>query len=237
MKKSILLIMGIFIFTGCDATYNLVIDDENSTETAIISENDSVVGDGMDMYNEPYENYSQIALPISKKDGTDLTMDGKKTNINYYNVSRLEDEIGLKFVGNFGYRFISYSNIINSQTKKKEVVDGITSLKIDIPKLLVFQNNPVLDTLTVNITVNDGDVISNNAELIEDNTYTWYLDRDNYKNKSIELNIKKDFKNGIIKASKNHFWIVIIVSSIFLVLLFVNILFNREKNVQNANGF
>ena len=234
MKKYFLLIACLFILTGCDASYELVIDDVNSTESIIAKESESNHNEGIDMYIEPYEYYSDIALPVSKKDGTELTMEGKKNNINYYKVSQLSDQFGLKFVGNLGSQSISNSNIISSQTKKGQFKDNTFSWKVDISKLDVFKNYPILDNLTISITVNDGKVIKNNADSVAGKTYTWYINRSNYKDKPIELQIRKSSQLVFHNIANNNIKIII-VSIIIILLFFSFIYYVFKRRVNNYN--
>ena len=58
MKKKIILLSAIFILTGCDINYNLVIDEQNFKESITIVEeeptkwNSSIV----DGYNDTYKD-------------------------------------------------------------------------------------------------------------------------------------------------------------------------------------
>ena len=54
-----------------------------------------------------------------------------------------------------------------------------------------FKQIPTLNQITVNIKVDDYLVVKHNADKKSKNIYTWNITKDNYQNKSIQLEISK----------------------------------------------
>lgn len=201
MKKYLLFIMCLFILTGCDITYNLDISKDGYIEDVSMWEDDTE-NDGMDRYIEPFENYSELYLPISKKDGSLYEIGEKKDDVSYYQVSKLNDEVGLHFTGHFPSKTpISNSNLIHLYAGNNYVIDDDMQLKINKSKKIgIFDSVSNLNSIIIKITVNDYKVIENNADFIEENTYTWQLTKDNYKKKNLVLKVNKI--NSVADADK-----------------------------------
>ena len=123
------------------------------------------------------------------------------TGINYYNIQRISslNDLGLKYQYNFEVDDYEYSTIVFSNTKKFNYKINRNNIIIDNAKdLSSFITYPKLDKITIKL-ITDCQVNSNNADEIKEDGYYWYFDRDNYQNKSINLEINKSQKEEKLK--------------------------------------
>ena len=83
------------------------------------------------------------------------------------------------------------------------------------------------DSLTINIKT-DLEVVENNADKVDGNTYTWVINENNYQNHPIQMRIKKGTDKGF------NFWIIIIVIIVLLLIIAIfaynTYLKNKKRN-------
>ena len=182
MKKIVFLFIQILLLTGCTATYNLEISPEGFKEnitiySTSISENDLFSEIPLGAYYDVKENDEN---PLIKFDGYEyydstLTTDNNNLkNINYSYSFDFSNFLRASSIAN------TFENFIMKQYDHDE--DGIDDYILissgnDFNR---FENNDILEKVTINIT-NNYEVISSNADKVDKNVYTWYLTKDNIK--------------------------------------------------------
>ena len=90
-------------------------------------------------------------------------------------------------------------------------------------KFLCFNNYNNLDDVTVNITTKK-EVYSNNADSVNGNTYTWYINKDTKDDASIQMVINSEvIDEGIPFWEENLLFIIVCIVLIFsgIVYLFI----------------
>ena len=239
-NKIFLLVITILFLTGCSCEYNLTINDNNYKENIrIIADNEEEIS---------YINYNW-KIPTDK-DEYNLVGD-TGTNPNYK--SDLYDYKINNNILTFDYNF-NKSSYINSSAvsvcydrlnieNHKNALIIATSIKANC-----FEKQPGLNKITINITV-DKEVISSNSDEINGKTYTWYITKNNYSNKSITLTLsneeKKEQENIIneqnntsnekesTKETKTDFSLYIFSGILLIIMLSIYFLFNKMKNKNN----
>lgn len=196
MKKIISLILMLVLLTGCEATYNLQIDGDD------ISENINIYTTDMANINTPMSDYGDLSL----KELFDMQQDSfytvyyndesynpyeeeKQSNVKYYNQEAISTNS--RYGMNYTYKFTSddivRSRAINTcyNTFTVNKSNNIYSLSTNnLAKC--FKNYTLLDRLTINIKTSNR-VMVQNADSVNNDTYTWIITKDNYNNKSIRL--------------------------------------------------
>ncbi len=187
--KYFILILGIFLLSGCSVDYHLNIDENNKISESITvkSENEE---ESQKIHLDPWPIKTDYNDP-------DVGENPEKIEgVNYY-----QEEITLH--DNLYHKNISYSydidsfknaNSINScyehfyihENKKENTISLSTSAKF-----LCLENYPNLNQVNVKITV-ENPVVTNNASNINGNTYEWQITKDNYESSAIILSFKKD---------------------------------------------
>ena len=195
MKKILFLGLLILLMTGCNATYNLEISEDGFKEETTILSNINDINNYYDndifTLKELYDIQSKTyySAYFNEENFNFYEVDKKQDNIKYYDQSIINDNInyGLKYVGDFKENDIYRSRAIN--TCYKEVTfnknDQIYTL-VTNGKAECFDAYKLLNEVVINIKTTYR-VIYSNADKVEDNTYTWVINRDNYQTKKINL--------------------------------------------------
>ena len=222
MKKRILLIIMILLLTtGCTFEYNLIIDGSNYKEEIVITAESS---DEISSFNQKWE------IPIDKDEYEKISGFDNETDINtkIYKYSISSNK--LTFNNNFNISNISKSTAAYNCYNKLTVSNyNNTTIISTSPKADCFDKHPPLTSVKVNIKV-DREVISNNADNISGNTYTWNITKETASSKSINLVLSNGNKeedktdpssdNTNNKTKKNDYtlyiFLIILVLIIFL---------------------
>lgn len=226
MKKVILGILLIFL-TGCTAKYNINITENNIKELINIKVSRSV------LTNDEYKTLTSI---INKPYETEYT---------YYDLKSKEKNGILSSTFTYTHSFDNYSlsNAVtycyDEEGMAEEPIFSYTddTVKISTPKEVeCFKDsdnlfNPLTE-LKVNITTKLK-VVSNNADEVDGNTYTWIINQNNYTNKPIKIEVKTEVNNSVenIKEQTGLTLAVIGIFAIPVVLLIIFIyLKGRNRN-------
>ena len=198
-KKYLVLFICIFMISGCEATYNLNIENENYKEETSIVEKDLSTFYSDSASQVAYNNFSKIPVPImydiippTPSQNIDIR-DMKEKNIDYYKVDELtgEEKIGFKYTGDFAPDNIEKSAMIKYATSNVNIENDENKVTIEAKSLKkIFAQFPTLDVINININLNNSTAIENNADKKEKNTYSWKITRNNYKEKNIYLKFK-----------------------------------------------
>lgn len=184
MKRKFFLLLALtFLMCGCTAEVNLNIKDSAVLEEIIID-----VSPNSEYSKDQLKSSFRDYIPIYASDIIpDTEPDKKVSGISYYQKKVQE-------VGN-GYRF-NYSNRfkLEDYQNAKSIKDGFKSSNVNFNKkektilistdnngLLYFNKYPLLNEVKINITSNYI-VKESNADSVNNNVYTWILNKDKKKN-------------------------------------------------------
>ena len=174
IRLLILLVMMFFI-TGCSCEYNLTIDDDTYKENIIVT--------GLDP-DEIIEFNNAKEIPIDKNN-YNVELEDSETEFDTYKYVLT----GSNYLYDYSFDIYNYSNstavsrCFNTFVAEEYEEDIVISTSTGAT---CFDEYPNLDNLVVNITV-DREVESNNADKVNGKTYTWYINRDNASDKSINM--------------------------------------------------
>ncbi|MBQ9024715.1 MAG: hypothetical protein IJ105_05850 [Bacilli bacterium] len=214
--KIFLLIVIILITSGCSGNYNLKINpdlsiDEN-LELSIDNDNNA--------YDRTLKIFENNNIP---KDNYDVSISSDKVIIEYNDkFSSIEDYLLNSKVYKQLFDKIEYN-------KNKKYVDLYVDQNIKIKNNYTKNNGSNLtdfDFIQINIT-NPYKMILTNADMVNDNIYTWSLTKDNY-NKKIQMQFKPSF-------NKFPYRPIIVGSLILIISLIMTItIIRRYKNTQKV---
>lgn len=217
MKKILLVIMCIFL-TGCTVEYNITIDTNTVNELSQIK---TTVDELSDV------GYNELNKDVQKS---------YHNEYKYYNVktSTRNNIITSQFQYDHKFKEYPFSRAIEMCYEEEIIKETDSKIIINTPKRVnclidnVEPNNPI-DKLTINITT-DLQVEKHNADKKKGNTYTWIVDKTNYNNKSIHIEIRKTQNhNNLLKNNLE----LIVVFSVFLVPLAIIIIYVRIRKKRN----
>ena len=212
-KRNILLIVSIaFILTGCTAQYNLEIDGNKfyeNIETQIYDyQINEIKENGVGDVDNPFSvllNNDQLAL------SNDDSKFYKKT---------IKESNGTKTI-NLSYKY-SLEEFKNSNTLKT----CFENYKFDTDgKYYDFEATGYFyclygESLDINIKTSNK-VVSNNADEVKGNTYTWHISND----ENINIKIKMEKTN-----KKVYQYMLISFGAIIIILILLVLIFLNKKN-------
>lgn len=219
MKKVLTLFICIFLLTGCDVTYNLIIDDDTFSEQIIIPFSRQTTTD------EDITEYlkNKIGITTDRYENKYYNI-GVETTPDFYN---LIYDYKFDFEG-FKKSFfvdICYPNMSIKDNEKEIIIKSGNGFRCLNP-----DNGVIADSAKINIKTSL-EVIENNADSVSNNTYTWNIDYDNYKTREVNLKLKKD---EVKKKYDFSFiiYILIILGLIGFIYAFVK---SKFKNINNID--
>ncbi len=227
-KVIICLFLILFLF-GCSATYEIDIDKELNIDEKLELSSES--------YNSQISNYESF-LPVDINVDDIEAFKVKSDDIEYYDITKSEDNSNICFSYTFDvdkinnsmiarscYEYVTVMNSYNKDNLREELL--ISTSK----NFLCFDTYNNLDDVTVNITTKK-EVYSNNADSVNGNTYTWYINRDTKDDASIQMVIDSEIiDEGIPFWEENLLSIIVCVILIFSGILYLFI--RRHSNKVN----
>lgn len=239
MRKNIIFLFFILLLTGCDITYNLNIDDYY-TENVTMTENNQNNWDytfGNFTVKELHDYYLEKEIPYHYNDLYMAEKYERIEGVSYYDVNDLssDEQIGLSLKAKFEYNdSFSRSNLLWKTCKNKSVTQSSDGVNINVSGFKIFDEYKILDKITVNLKTKYK-VIDSNSDSTRGNTYTWVINRGNYRDKTINFSYST---NNILNSDNNNdsplftFSICIIV----IVFVFAIIIFVFKKRYDSKNS-
>ena len=178
--KYILLILIIFLFTGCSGNYNLKFNKDLSVDEEL----NILIDNYEDTYEKTHQLFEKGNIDPNKYE---IMIEKNKDKIVY-------KEYYTNFVEYYLYKNIYkllFKNIEYNKDNKGMTINTESNFKLNDKDSQNLVNSYDIDNLKINI-ITDFNVNKNNADEIKGNTYTWILkSSDTYKN----INIGYDYKN------------------------------------------
>ena len=225
MKKILILLILMISLTGCEAVYNLDINNNTFTEELILTTNDK-------------RSKSQKTVNVALKSKIPVDdnyykpeVNFKQNNLKYYQISKIDtdNELGARYKANLTKEEYLTSTLVKEHFPnfKLNETGNIISLNLG-KKENIFDNYPDLDKLTINITINNK-VTKHNADGVNNNIYTRNLTKDNYNKKEIYLNYNKNEKHSETEEEKFNYNIIFIIIGI-IIISFTTYIAIKAKN-------
>lgn len=235
IKRGVLLI-GLIMLTGCEATYTLTINKDTINEKIEILDNVSdtrTVTDVMENYKKKYPVYNSDEI-VDDEELYQINPD-----LTYYNQTYSIDSNGYHLNYEYTYPIDKYitANSVNYSYDYKDIVYQNNKLKLSTgcPNNYLRYRD-IFTNLTVNI-ITDYVVTNNNADSVIGNRYIWYFNKENNYEKRINFDVdlsktqSEVDKEKKVKAKKNSFLIPVLIVSLLVygIIIFV-IITNRKNN-------
>lgn len=235
--KLILIIMVMFLLSGCEANYSLYIDKDVFNETTTVLANSGELNaydsqtyltmkQKIDLY---YKKYVDI---VYQNPYYNPYLDDPQKGINYYNKELINNGKGYGFKYSYNFNKENYlnSNIINTFFKNNNSVLNDNKYILDVYTFNGFERYNDLTQVTINITT-DLEVKKSNADSVYNNVYTWTITKDDALNKKIYLELVNI--NKLDKKTENKI-IIIIILLIFIVGLLSYAILNKKRLKNNS---
>lgn len=220
MKKKILLVIIIFLITGCSGKYELEIKNEK------VIEKTTALYNSKDVLKDPYEHTLDVSLKYD--DNGDFLMYETKKNV------KDGDKVGVELTNNYHSidDFKNYSQIINRCYNANNITNINNTITIKTSnEFTCIDEIKELDEVTIVIKSNHK-LKSTNADKKKGATYYWYINKDNYKEKPISLVLHSNKKVWYYDVLKKLILIILVIGGTVLVAFTGYKLYRkREDNV------
>ncbi len=247
-KKEIFILLSIFLLTGCQAEYNIIIDNNTVKEELSVYETDmnrwnTIQGNNILTYEQYQQEYKDAPVGIYYNDQNPDAEIGFNENRKYYTIDTINEnnKKGLNFNTDFSTNRYSDSYIIRNCFKYVNIINQNNTFSISTSKGLSCMNYiDGLDKIAINIKT-DYEVVDTNATSINNKTYTWVITKNNYINSNIYIKLNKSISpnsSSSINPSNNkisNFQLVYLIIVIVLLLLGLLIYLNFKKNSEEKN--
>lgn len=246
-KKKLLVLLSILLLTGCQAEYNIVIDEDTIKEELLIYETNmskwsTIQGNNVLTYQQYQQTYKDAPIGVYYNDQNVDAEIGFNPDRKYYTINLIDDnnKKGLTFTNDFGINNYADSYIIRNCFKHVNILNQSNTISISTDSELSCMNYmDGIDKITINIKTNY-EVLDTNATSVNDKTYTWVITKNNYTNSNIYMKINKLVKYNSSNNTKNDILVSnfqIMYALIVAVLLLVGFLIYKifKKNSEEKN--
>ena len=228
MKKLIMMFVIVLLLTGCSVKYEIEIVDRKIKETTSVVSSSSLSNKYVEGNTDGSEDNSELItykqyLDIVYKEDSYALNDSdelkyKKTLINN------NENIGIKY--NYLYNLKNYQKSSNANMCYKYVkfYESGELYILSTDKVFNCFLNGDLDNVSIHLKTNHK-VKENNADRVDGYNYYWNVDKSNYENKSIYIELYKDkyvfnYENKWGKIGIAILSIAILIISVFCLLFF-----------------
>lgn len=232
MKTKLYILLLLIILTGCTATYNLEITTDGFYEQLEI--NATTISEKEELWEFPYPIYYDA-------EGNNEDPTKKADDTEYYNSSLVENNDSKILI--YDYLFqeneIKKSGIIKSSfdtfiLKKYDYDDdGINDYMLisTTDDFNRFKIHSKLESVTINIKCHY-EVISSNADEVNKNVYTWYLNRNDIKPINMVYNPDKviDYRNLWEKIKEGEYTNIFTISILLFIVGMILYLVLKRKS-------
>ena len=206
MKNILLFIVCILILTGCDIEYNLTIDNDSFDEKITLSLLKQ------DISFENMTDYLKNKISISND----------RYENKFYESSIYVHDNSYDLIYDYSHDFNSFKSgfFVNNCYTDINISGNDNEISIfsgDDFRCLSPDNGLIADSAKINIKTKL-EVLDNNADSVNGNTYTWNIDRNNYKTKEINLKLKKVNENSFDFSFIIYIAIPIIIFGVIFIL-------------------
>lgn len=215
-KKILLLIIILFSLTGCTVEYNVEINTNSIKEDNIVYINNSNKDNIKQKVEELVNNYTG---PTNSLGMYEQTIVEKNNN---FGMSYKKEYSDIEDYNNSLSFSLCYDNYKLIKEKEKIIIS--TSERFNC-----FNKYKELDNVTINIKSNL-DVLSSNADVINDNIYTWHINKENASNKNINIVFKPNTESNKQGKIISAFVLVLLSFIIFGIIILLIRLISKRKN-------
>ncbi len=218
IRKICLLLILCFLTAGCDVKYDVTLRNGVINEKVTLEANKNEVIDSFqtpvtEVFTSAWQEYQENA------DKDMLTLEDKSTNEKILLDATTPNQSLSQYDKVLPKNCFS---LVNTLVEEDQIVistsEGATC----------FDSYANTNEIKVNITTNHV-VIEHNADKNEDNTYTWIINRENYKTKQIQLVVKRAEFIKESHSSKNIKYLFIIFA-IIIGVVGVTLIYFKIKN-------
>lgn len=209
----------ILLLSGCSVEYNVSLENDSFKENGSLIEKkenkDNVSKNGFSFEEQINYTYQSMHDVLN---GQEM----EKTQSFELKKIDTDKEIGLTYSNELKQNKYYLSPIIRQCYDNVSVKNSNNNIKISTGNYFkCFDYYELLSDVTVNFVTNYK-VNNNNADEIKDNTYIWTINKNNFKNKEISIEIDKTnvSYNTLLNEKESNILIVFLIGTL-LVAIFI----------------
>ena len=230
MKKIFLLIISIFILTGCSAEYNLVYENNLFNESLKIITLKDEYFDGS-LTTSLIDNYYSMPLLTNYKlqPGDNPTEDCEECK--FYNKELIDENnnYGINMYYNYEEKSeFSNSSIIYTLFEKNYINDNYIEVR-DCKNIFNYYTN--LNEIKI-VFSTDKEVVESNSDQEIDGKYYWYINKENYKDKEILIKLGESEKE-IVRSDgylSGNIIKYVLMGLAIIILISIIVIYEKVKN-------
>ena len=209
----------ILLLSGCSVEYNVSLENDSFKESGSLTEKkenkDNVSKNGFSFEEQINYTYQSMHDVLN---GQEM----EKTQSFELKKIDTDKEIGLTYSNELKQNKYYLSPLIRPCYDNVKVKNDNNNIKISTGNYFkCFDYYELLNNVTVNFTTNYK-VVNNNADEIKDNTYTWFINKNNFKNKEISIEIdKSDISYNTLLDEKESNVLIVFLIGLVLTVIFV----------------
>lgn len=249
LKLLFLIFLMTTLCTGCTIEYNIDITKNEIKEEISVIDNISSTRNKEDILNHYNMWYPTFVNYI--KDGESIEIEDfneKVDGIEYHNKEIKETTSGYNYTYKYTYDIDEYydSYVLANTFLETTIYNGNNTLVLRTSKENLLCQYDYFDSLKVNITIDPEVYVLNytNTSNINNNTYTWTLNKNNCKDSQIILTLNEKDLINLSKPSsnendskikqENNYELYILLGIIIVVIVIIYIWFMKFKEKNNG---
>lgn len=233
IRKNYFLLFFIFLISGCSVDYHITISDNTIDEFIEIDENINNIENntlfvGNLSYKNSIDNLYTIPQPVyNDSDSNPYDEMEIIDGVEYYDKEMISSESTYGIATNYKHKLSDYvkANTINTCYNNVSVLQNGSNIVLSTSREnICFDRYSILDDINIYLKFDDKEykVIEHNADSVNGNEYHWNINRNNYKNKSIvieleELVAEKEYQNAMLILTVIIAIICVLATVIFIV--------------------
>lgn len=230
MKKIYILILSMFILTGCTAEYNLVYENNVLSENLKIESSKDSMFDGqsiVSLLEQQYNTKSLVNYKLQPGDSVTENCEG----CTFYNKTIIDENNIYGININYNYEEkseFSNSSIVYTLFENNYISDSFIEVS-ECKNVFNYYTN--LDEIKV-IFSTDKEVLETNADQELDGKYYWYINKDNYIDKEISIRLGSN-PNEIVTEEgylTGNIIKYVLMTLAIIVLISIVIIYEKIKN-------
>ncbi len=225
--KTLIILSMLTFLCGCSANYEIEVKNGSIRENSQIlvnKTNESIKEEnGFSLEEELEYTYNSIH---------DIDNGQEETKTKHFELNKInnKDNIGLSYNNQLTFNNYEESPLIHQCYENINIINKTSSFSINTDKYFkCFDYYKYLDSVTITLK-SDYKVLNTNADEEKKGIYYWYINKNNYTNKRINIDLSKEPKTVVDKVNLGDYsYIVFILLGLSLIILGL-VVFIKVKN-------
>ena len=228
MRRIIIILLFMITLSGCSVNYEIDYFDDVYKENCDVVFYSNELIDNENYFDYLNNNYKDFLFITSfNSDPGDLTNDEILKNYEVYNTKINDNGIVFNYLYNKNNK-INDSSLIHYLFENVNIDENNINIR-EINN--IFDNYTNLEEIIISLKT-DKYITGGNFDKEENDRYYWIINKDNYKNKTIEVSFSDKYLDKVLyktNTNSNKIIDIVILLLMIVVLLGILVIYNRVK--------